>query len=83
VVLQPLGDAVRPDHPQAEKYVPTAQAERVQPRDESMLVLSLGEVAARLGSRDQVVRIRAAGKMRALLTRYREMMPTSEVDQSA
>lgn len=66
VVQLALGDAVRGDHPQVTKSVPSAQAEPVQPKDESVRVLSLGEVAARLGiSRDEVERMVEAGKMRA------------------
>ncbi len=77
-----LGDAVRGDHPQVTKSVPSAQAEPVQPKDESVRVLSLGEVAARLGiSRDEVERMVEAGKMRALMAGWTVVVPTSEVER--
>jgi excisionase family DNA binding protein len=82
VVQLVLGDAVRSDHPQVAKYVPTAQAEPVQARDESVHVLSLGEVAARLGiSRGEVERMIAAGKMQALETGFTLRVPSTEVER--
>ena len=77
------GDAVRRDHPEVEKFVPMAKAEPVQPRDESVLVLSPGEVAARLNiGRDEVERMIEAGKMRALMAGWTVMVPTSEVERA-
>ncbi len=75
-----LGDAVRPDHPKVEKFGPIATAKPAEPLDESVLVLSPGEVAARLNiGRDEVERMIRAGKIRALITGWTVMVPTSEV----
>jgi excisionase family DNA binding protein len=79
-----LGDTPRPEAlPVAAKYVPTTRpAEPLQVRSESIGVLLLGEVAARLGiSRAEVERMIAAGKMRALPTGYTKMIPTREVER--
>ena len=82
VVQRALGDAGRGDHPRGEKYVPMARAEPVQARDESVLVLSLAEVAARMGiSRGEVERMIAAETMWALPTGNTVMVPSAEVER--
>lgn len=77
-----LGDAVRADHPQVEKFVLTTHAEPVQTTGESVLVLSLGEVAARLGiGRAEVERMIASGKLKALMAGWTAVVQTSEVER--
>lgn len=50
VVRQTLGDSLRRDQPQVEKYVPTARpADPVQVKSEAIGVLTFGEAANRLG----------------------------------
>lgn len=49
VVQLALGDAARRDAPQSAKYVPTTEpTEPIQVKDESVLVLTIDEVATRL-----------------------------------
>lgn len=51
-------------------------------KSETIAVLSLGEVAARLDiSRAEVERMIAAGKLRGLATGWTVMVPTSEVER--
>jgi excisionase family DNA binding protein len=63
--------------------VPTTKpTESIQGKDESVLVLTIGEVATRLAiSRGEVERMIAAGKMRALETGFTLMVPVSEVER--
>ena len=80
-----LGDAVRRDHPEVEKYVPMPR--RVDPvpvRSEAIGVLFPGDAAARLGiTRAEVERMIAARKMWALPTGFTVTVPTSEVERVA
>jgi len=82
VVQQALGDTPRPEPlPLSAKYVPTARPmETVQVKSQAVLVLTIGEVAARLDiSRADVQRMIASGKMRGLETGWTVIVPTSEV----
>jgi excisionase family DNA binding protein len=73
-----LGDAVRPDHPRGQKFVPMAKAEPVEVRSEAVYVLSLGEVAALLNiSRAEVQRMTATGRMKSLLVGGLSVMVTT------
>jgi excisionase family DNA binding protein len=84
VVAEALGDQLRRDTPQgAAKFVPMAKAEPVEAKSETICVLSLGEVAARLNiSRTELERMIAVGKLRALETGYSLMVPSDEVERS-
>lgn len=83
VVRQARGDAARHDRPPPEKYVPVARPTESEPvKSEAIGVLFPGEVAVKLGiSRDEVERMIAAGKMRALVAGFSLMVPTSEVER--
>lgn len=84
VVAQALGDAARRDTPQGTtKYVPvTKPTEPIEVKDESVLVLTIGEVATRLDiSRAEVERIIASGRMTSLGAGFTVVVPTSEVQR--
>jgi excisionase family DNA binding protein len=83
VVQLALGDAVWPDPPGGQKFVPIAKSEPVVVRSEAIYVLSLGEVAARLSiSRAEVERMTASGRMKSVLVGgLSVVVPTSEVER--
>ena len=56
--------------------------QRVSQRSEAVYVLTIGEVASRLGiGRTEVERMISAGKMRTLETGFTVMVPVNEVEK--
>jgi hypothetical protein len=81
---QALGDRARRDGPRGTpKYVPvTKPPDPVPVRDEPVGVLTIGEVATRLGrSRAEVERMIAYGQVETLPIEFGRVIPTSEVER--
>lgn len=81
IARKALGNNTRVDQPS--RYVPSVQETKpAAARNESVGVLTIGEVAARWGiARSEVERMIAAGKLRALPTGYTVTVPSSEVER--
>ena len=80
MVAAALGDPVR-RMPES-KYLPVATAEPVEIRHETVGVLFLGEVAARLEiRRAEVERMIASGRLHPLPTGFTFIVPISEVER--
>lgn len=84
MVQQALGDAVRRDQPEVEKYVPMARpVDPVPVKSEAIGVLFPGEVALRLGiNTDEVERMIASGRMKSLTVGgLSVVVPVTEVER--
>jgi excisionase family DNA binding protein len=81
VVAQALGDSVRRDAPRVAKFVPTTEPpQHVQGRSEAIAVLTMREVATRLGiSTDEMEAMVKRGAVKSLMAGWTVLVPTSEV----
>jgi hypothetical protein len=71
------------DTPQAAKFVPTTTpTEPIQVKDESVLVLTIGEAALRLGiSTDEMEALVRRGAVKSVVAGWTTMVLASEVER--
>ena len=82
IARKALGDAAKPNQPQATKYVGDTRPEPVHRSTESIGVWTLGEVAVKLQiTRAEVERMIAAGRLTGLRAGWTVMVPSVEVER--